>query len=1265
MRRLMLRHGRAWLIGLLGAPVPALAQQVDPRALTTLVWEAHFADSAPVTPLTVNGTMVSVRTSDPFGIGLPGNFTVEWDSRGLHAGYWKADLDPTSLGQWVTFAFAFAPRARDLQFTVLDIDHNAVFHDSVEVVGWSGTTPLAPSVVTIGRGPINPAPGVFSGRDYVDDQFSSEGNVELRFVVPVDSVTFLYARGPLAFTSDPSRQTIGISDLTWDSEADVHVRAAAAASVLAADTLEMVLVVYNNGPAAAVDVEVSDSISGAATLLAASDGGTLVGGAVVWPLVDSLPAGDSLVHTVSLLAAPSGTVFGVAAARALTLDPEPSDNDGSVAAARVTTTVTERADLVVRAAGPATVLAAAPLTYTVTVRNDGPSSAAGVTVTDTLPGPAAFVASSDGGSAAGGVVTWPAVALAAGDSVVYTVDLVAPTTGSLLSIAAAAATTMDHVAANSDGSAAGARVATGVVERADLVVTKTGPATVAVGAPVSYRIVVRNTGPSAARDVAATDTLPAALGFTAASDGGALTGGVVTWPSVTTLAAGDSLVYTVDAVAPLAGQVVNLAAGTSATLDQVAANNDGSGAASRVTTAAMPEADLVVSLTGPAGIPAADTVEYRLVVRNAGPAAAADVVVSDTLPVAAAFVGATGGVAPSGGVLTWPAIGTLAVGDSAVQTFRLLAPPTGVLVNVAAARSATIDTDSLNSNGSAPGSRVTTVVAERANIAVLLSGSAGAAASAALRYTVTVRNAGPSTAAGVVVTDTLPATVGFVAASGGGTLEGGVVTWPAAAIAAGDSLVWTVDVTAPPTGTLVSVAAASAATVDPDAGDNDGSAPAGRVTTLVSERADVTVRVTGPASVSAAGSITYTIVVRNQGPSVAAAVVLTDTLPGGTTFTAATDGGLFAGGVVAWPAIPGLAAGDSVIRTVDVVAPAAGTLTNVVASLAGTVDPVPANNDGSDAAARVVTGVAELADVVVGATGPATVPVSGAIRYVVTVRNAGPSTATGVVVTDTLPAGVAFIAASGGGVASTGVVVQWPAVAALPAGDSIGYTVDAVAPSSGLLSNVAAAVAQTPDPDPSSNDGSAAESRVETRLDLDLTVDRRATVDTVTAGGVGFWGDSARVILGGTDADTVSWSAASLAPWLALSDSTGTGSGVVRWRADLGALRAGTYRDTVRVAALALSAADSISVTLVVLAPAVALTDAVDQLLGVQRLSNEQRRYLDQEGNGDGSYNLGDLLALLDRTGASVSAEVMARLLAADADGAADGRRARPRTPRE
>src|SRR5439155_214201 len=136
-----------------------------------------------------------------------------------------------------------------------------------------------------------------------------------------------------------------------------------------------------------------------------------------------------------------------------------------------------------------------------------------------------------------------------------------------------------------------------------------------------------------------------------------------------------------------------------------------------------------------------------------------------------------------------------------------------------------------------------------------------------LTYTITLANNGPSDAATVVVRDTLPAGVTFVAASNGGSEAAGVVTWPAVAtLANGASLSRTVTVTAPATGTLLNVARADAATVDPDSTNNNGSAPANRVSTVVDERADLSVSTTGPATVNAAQNLTYTITVTNNGP---------------------------------------------------------------------------------------------------------------------------------------------------------------------------------------------------------------------------------------------------------------------------------------------------------------------------------------------------------------------------------------------------------------
>ncbi len=63
---------------------------------------------------------------------------------------------------------------------------------------------------------------------------------------------------------------------------------------------------------------------------------------------------------------------------------------------------------VVKDNGETEVYAGQPLTYTLTVVNVGRQGATGVSVVDTLPDHVTFVAAGEGGSEAGGVVTWPA-----------------------------------------------------------------------------------------------------------------------------------------------------------------------------------------------------------------------------------------------------------------------------------------------------------------------------------------------------------------------------------------------------------------------------------------------------------------------------------------------------------------------------------------------------------------------------------------------------------------------------------------------------------------------------------------------------------------------------------------------------------------------------------------------------------------------------------------------------------------------------------------
>ena len=174
------------------------------------------------------------------------------------------------------------------------------------------------------------------------------------------------------------------------------------------------------------------------------------------------------------------------------------------------------------------------------------------------------------------------------------------------------------------------------------------------------------------------------------------------------------------------------------------------------------------------------------------------------------------------------------------------------------------------------------------------------------------------------------------------------MTWPVIpSLASGSAQAYDVTVTAPASGTFTNISASTATTPDPVPGNNNGSDPAGRVTSTVSELADVATSKTGPARVNAGDVVTYTITAHNLGPSDALAVVVSDPLPAGSAFITASNGGTVTGNVVQWPALATLPAGQTQTYTLQVRAPLSGTLSNVVSSTAGTIDPVPANNNGS------------------------------------------------------------------------------------------------------------------------------------------------------------------------------------------------------------------------------------------------------------------------------------------------------------------------------
>ena len=239
---------------------------------------------------------------------------------------------------------------------------------------------------------------------------------------------------------------------------------------------------------------------------------------------------------------------------------------------------------------------------------------------------------------------------------------------------------------------------------------------------------------------------------------------------------------------------------------------------------------------------------------------------------------------------------------------------------------------------SVPGT-VSITTSALADVGLRLLAPGSVVASSNLTYTVVVTNAGPSTASGVEVIQSLPHGAVLVSTDAGGVQAGGTATWKLGELAAGGVVVLHATVTAPASGVLSSTAGLSASSADPVA-SNNSTLPT--LTTVIG-LADLWVGLSSPVTTESTNILDYLISVTNLGPSSASDVVVTDVLPTGVIFVSATGGGTTNAGVVTWE-LGTLAAGSVSNVLVSVRPPHSGSITNQAAVAASTLDPDHSNN---------------------------------------------------------------------------------------------------------------------------------------------------------------------------------------------------------------------------------------------------------------------------------------------------------------------------------
>ncbi len=461
--------------------------------------------------------------------------------------------------------------------------------------------------------------------------------------------------------------------------------------------------------------------------------------------------------------------------------------------------------------------------------------------------------------------------------------------------------------------------------------------------------------------------------------------------------------------------------------------------------------------------PVGTNVIFTVVVTNESSVNATGVEVTDQLPSGYTYAGHSGGAyVPGTGVWT---VGNLAAGESRTLTITATVLATGNYLNLAEVTDAneddvdstpdngvdtdndgnTIDDDGDEDDGDAATVQPTAVIDLELEKSV---NNQTPNVGDAVTFTVTVVNRGPSTATGVIVTDQLPSGYNYVSHAGG-AYNPANGEWNIGTLALNQTVTLTITATVNATGVYLNLAEVTDANEDdidstPDNGvdtdgdmqyiddpgdEDDGDGATVNPNAVIDLELEKSVNVT---TVTVGDQVIFTVEVTNRGPSIATGVVVTDRLPSGYNYFthSFTQGTGYDAGTGEW-IVGHLNLNQTAVLTLTATVNASGDFLNlaeVTNANEDDIDSTPDNgvdtdNDGNtidddgdedDGDGATVTPEALIDLELEKSVNNVSVNPGDQVIFTVTVINRGPSTATGVEVTDQLPSGYTYVSHAGG-----------------------------------------------------------------------------------------------------------------------------------------------------------------------------------------------------------------------------------------------------------
>lgn len=496
--------------------------------------------------------------------------------------------------------------------------------------------------------------------------------------------------------------TIGVASAT---QADLSVTNSASPNpVSAGNNITYTQTVTNGGPATAASATFTETLPANTTSVSLSGPGTwtcTLGTltCTIASLAANATATFTFVVKVSAAATSGSTITQTDSVTSTTGDPNLGNNS-----AATSVIVADSADLsITNAASPVPVQAGNNITYTQAVTNAGPSTATNASLTESTPVDTTYqsIIMATGWSCATpavggtGTITCTNPSFVAGTASFTVVLKVTAGTAAGTAInnaATASSTTSDPNLTNNTATATDV-VATAT--QADLAVTNSAsPTSVAAGSNVTYTQSVTNNGPAVATTSSFTQTTPPNTNFQSITvpSGWTCTTPAVRAAGTITCTDGSFAVSTVNFTLVLqvnAGTAsgTNIAETATATASNIVPNLTSNSATATVVVANANSADMAIvkTATPNPNVADGDTLTYTLAVTNNGPAAATNVIVTDTLPIDVTYlsVNTTAGTCSEAGGTVTCLLGTMADAGTATVTILTLAGSPGTASNTA------------------------------------------------------------------------------------------------------------------------------------------------------------------------------------------------------------------------------------------------------------------------------------------------------------------------------------------------------------------------------------------------------------------------------------------------------------------------------------------------------------------------------------------------------------------------------------------------------